>query len=77
MRADSLFTWPVNKLYAITAGIAANNPSAVANKASAIPGATTARLVFFEIAIDWNEFIIPQTVPNNPMNGEVEPIVAK
>ena len=31
----------------ITAGIAANRPSAVANSASAMPGATTARLVFW------------------------------
>ena len=67
----------LNLLYAITAGIAANNPKAVANSASAIPGATIARLVFLEIAIDWKEFIIPQTVPNNPINGAVEPTVAK
>ena len=33
-------------LYAITAGIAANKPIAVASKASAIPGATTANDVF-------------------------------
>ena len=58
-------------LNATTAGMAANNPSAVANSASAIPGATIAKLVFLEIAIDWNEFIIPQTVPNNPMKGAV------
>ena len=42
----------LNLLYAITAGIAASNPNAVANNASAIPGATIARLVFLEIAID-------------------------
>ena len=41
-----------NLLYAITAGIAASKPSAVANNASAIPGATIAKLVFLEIAID-------------------------
>ena len=35
-----------------TAGIAASNPNAVAKRASAIPGATIARLVFLEIAID-------------------------
>ena len=64
-------------LYATTAGIAANKPSAVANNASAIPGATIAKLVFLEIAIDWNEFIIPQTVPNNPTKGAVDPIVAR
>ena len=42
----------LNLLYATTAGIAAKSPKAVANKASAIPGATIARLVFREIAID-------------------------
>ena len=36
----------------VTAGIAANKPKAVANNASAIPGATIAKLVFLEIAID-------------------------
>ena len=67
----------LNLLYATTAGIAANSPRAVANNASAIPGATIAKLVFLETAIDWNEFIIPQTVPNKPINGAVEPTVAK
>ena len=67
----------LNLLYAITAGIAASKPSAVANNASAIPGATIAKLVFLEIAIDWKEFIMPQTVPNSPMKGAVEPTVAK
>ena len=42
----------VPKMKAITAGIAANKPRAVANNASAIPGATTAREVFLEMAID-------------------------
>ena len=37
---------------AITAGIAAKSPRAVAKRASAIPGATIARLVFLDIAID-------------------------
>ena len=35
--------------------MAANRPMAVANSASAMPGATTARLVFFEAAIEVNE----------------------
>ena len=48
-RPDNL---QLNLLYAITAGIAASKPKAVANKASAIPGATIAKLVFLEIAID-------------------------
>ena len=42
----------LNLLYAITAGIAASKPNAVANSASAIPGATIAKLVFLDIAID-------------------------
>ena len=57
--------------------MAANKPRAVANNAYAIPGATIAKLVFLEIAIDWNEFIIPHTVPNKPIKGAVEPIVAR
>ena len=56
--------------------MAANKPRAVAKRASAIPGATIARLVFLDIAIDWNEFIIPHTVPNKPIKGAVDPIVA-
>ena len=36
----------------MTAGIAANKPNAVAKRASAMPGATIAKLVFLEIAID-------------------------
>ena len=67
----------LNLLKATTAGIAASNPKAVANKASAMPGATIAKLVFLEIAIHWNEFIIPHTVPNNPINGAVDPTVAR
>ena len=39
-------------LYDTTAGIATKSPSAVAKRASAIPGATTERLVFCAIAMD-------------------------
>ena len=39
-------------LYATTAGIATKRPNAVAKRASAIPGATTAKFVFCAIAID-------------------------
>ncbi len=42
-----------------------------------MPGATTARLVFFEAAIDWKLSMIPQTVPNSPTNGAVEQTVAR
>ena len=41
-----------------------------------MPGATTARLVFFEAAIDWKLVMMPQTVPNRPMKGPAEPTVA-
>ena len=40
------------------------------------PGATTAREVFFEAAIDWKLVMMPQTVPNRPMKGPAEPTVA-
>ena len=60
----------------MTAGIAATRPSAVANSDSAMPGATTARLVFLAAAIDWKLFMMPHTVPNSPTKGAVEPTVA-
>src|SRR5438552_3538505 len=46
--------------------MAAIRPIAVANSASAMPGATTASEVFFEAAIDWKLDMMPQTVPNRP-----------
>src|SRR5580704_5780055 len=61
----------------MTAGIAATRPSAVANSDSAMPGATTARLVFFAAAIDLKLSMIPHTVPNRPTNGAVAPTVAR
>ncbi|MNE54307.1 hypothetical protein D3C80_1490780 [compost metagenome] len=60
-----------------TAGIAATRPSAVASKASAIPGATTARLVVWVLAIPMKLFMMPHTVPNRPTNGEMAPMVAR
>src|ERR1700689_1539412 len=53
--------------------MAAIRPIAVANSASAIPGATTASEVFLEAAIDWKLDMMPQTVPNRPTNGPAEP----
>ena len=61
----------------MTAGMAASRPIAVASSASAMPGATTARLVDFEPAIAWNEVMMPTTVPNRPMKGAAEPMVAR
>ena len=57
--------------------MAVNKPSAVAIRASAIPGATVARLAFIWIPISWNEIIMPQTVPNKPINGATEAVVAR
>ncbi len=50
----------------MTAGIAAISPIAVASRASAMPGATTASEVFWEAAMAMNEVITPQTVPSRP-----------
>ncbi len=61
----------------MTAGMAANRPMAVANKASAMPGATTARLVFCSPAMAVKLRMIPQTVPNRPTNGAIDPTVAR
>ena len=59
------------------AGMAAASPSAVASRASAIPGATTARLVVCSLEMPMKLFMIPQTVPNRPTKGAVAPIVAR
>src|SRR3981081_1743609 len=60
----------------MVAGMAAIRPIAVANSASAMPGATTASEVFLEAAIDWKLDMMPQTVPNRPTKGPAEPTVA-
>ena len=61
----------------MTAGIAANKPNAVETKALAMPGATARRLAEFAVASPANETITPQTVPNNPIKGETEAVVAR
>src|ERR1700755_660669 len=60
----------------MTAGIAATRPIAVASNASAIPGATTARLVVCDFEMPIKLFMMPHTVPNSPTKGEVAPMVA-
>src|SRR5262245_4900654 len=57
--------------------MAATRPRAVANNASAMPGATTARLVFLAAAIEAKLFMMPHTVPNRPTNGADEPTDAR
>ena len=41
-----------------------------------MPGATTARLVVCDFEMPMKLFMMPQTVPNRPTNGEVAPMVA-
>ncbi len=57
--------------------MAATRPMAVASSASAIPGATMARLVVCDRLIPMKLFMMPQTVPNRATKGEMEPIVAR
>ncbi|ODR96490.1 hypothetical protein AUC70_14495 [Methyloceanibacter stevinii] len=57
--------------------MAAARPIAVTMRASAMPGATTARLVSFCVAMAVKLLTMPQTVPNRPTNGAAEPTVAK
>src|SRR6478609_6514292 len=57
--------------------MAATSPSAVASNASAMPGATTARLVVCAFEMPMKLSMMPQTVPNRPTKGAVEPIVAR
>src|SRR5258708_25060559 len=59
-----------------TAGIAAASPNAVARSASAIPGATIAKLVVCDFDMPIKLFMMPHTVPNSPANGAVAPMVA-
>ena len=48
----------------------------MASNASAMPGATTARLVVWLSEMPMKLFMMPQTVPNSPTKGAVAPIVA-
>ena len=50
--------------------MAAARPMAVANRASAMAGATVVRLVLPASAMAPKAFMMPQTVPNRPMKGE-------
>ena len=67
----------MNVLKPKTAGMATKRPTAVATRASAIPGATVASETLFISAMAENECMIPHTVPNRPMKGAVLPVVAK
>ncbi len=76
-RIASRFTSPAKRLYASTAGIAANRPIAVATSASAMPGATAASVACATFDNPRNEFMIPHTVPNKPIYGLTEPTDAR
>ena len=57
--------------------MAANSPAAVVMSASAMPGATIARFVDEVAPMLSNAAMIPQTVPNRPMNGVMLAVVAR
>ena len=57
--------------------MAANRPTAVAISASAMPGATTARLAEPARPMLWKASMMPITVPKRPMKGAELPVVAR
>ena len=57
--------------------MAAKRPAAVAMSASAMPGATTARSVEPWAPMFEKADMMPQTVPNRPMNGVMLAVVAR
>src|SRR4030042_3214140 len=61
----------------MTAGIAATRPAAVAIRDSAMPGATIVSDAAPADPMLIKEVMIPQTVPNRPIKGVVEPVVAR
>src|ERR1035437_2795364 len=60
----------------MAAGMAANKPTAVAIRASEMPGATALRLVEPIWPRSWKARMMPITVPINPINGVTEAVVA-
>ncbi len=57
--------------------MATASPTIVAIRASAMPGATTARVADPLTPMLAKASMIPQTVPNSPKNGLIFPVVAK
>ena len=62
----SPITRSLDTLLKATAGIAAKSPRAVATNASAMPGATCAKVACCTLASARKAFMMPQTVPNRP-----------
>ena len=60
----------------MAAGMAANRPTAVAISASEMPGPTARRLVLPCWPRSRNARMMPSTVPNSPMNGVTDAVVA-
>ncbi len=60
----------------MTAGMAAARPAAVVTRASEIPGATARNVAAPAVPSPWKASMIPQTVPNRPMNGVTAPVIA-
>src|SRR4030043_861977 len=59
------------------AGVAAKRPTAVAIRASAMPGATVIKLADRTMPILRKASMMPQTVPKRPMKGVTLPVVAR
>src|ERR1700677_1107337 len=60
----------------MTAGMAAASPAAVVMRASEIPGATARRVAPPAVPRPWKASMMPQTVPNSPMNGVTAAVMA-
>src|SRR5260370_20012840 len=56
--------------------MAAARPAAVVIRASEIPGATARKVAAPAVPNPWNASMIPQTVPNSPINGVTAPVIA-
>src|SRR5438552_2492472 len=56
--------------------MAAARPAAVVMSASEIPGATARNVAAPAVPRPWNASIMPQTVPNRPINGVTAPVIA-
>src|SRR6266478_3245887 len=56
--------------------MAVKSPAAVVTRASEMPGATARRLAEPAAPKPEKASMMPQTVPNRPMNGVTEPVVA-
>ena len=57
--------------------MAAKSPNAVAIRASAMPGPTARNVAVSALDKPMKDVSTPHTVPNNPMNGATDAVVAR